>query len=137
MKRRLHPQLFWNYETKSNKVCGQCTLLNVECKCVAILNCSSKLLRRKRGEFSSPHSSCLLSSRCPRLFPREDTARCEPSDLTAHISAEIISVRHKLLHFSRVGGPDCICWSVILKELLSLYSFFSCLETSVGLKPDI
>lgn len=104
--------------------CGRLSDLVSECENVAILNCSSsssnvvvRTLRKNRKLckfLRSLAECCLLSSRCRRLSPQEDTARCKPSDLTVHISAEIISTRHKLLHFSGVEIPDCRRWSVIL-----------------------
>lgn len=56
--------------------------------------------------------------------PRETRLAVNHLILIVHISAGIISARHKLLYFSGVGIPDCVRWSVILKQLGAFTVYF-------------
>lgn len=75
--------------------------------------------------FLDPHGGPLAQQQMPKTPPpRETRLAVNHLILIVHISAEIISARHKLLYFSGVGIPDCIRWSVILKQLGAFTVYF-------------
>lgn len=75
--------------------------------------------------FSGPSRRAVGSAADAEDFPpRKTRLAVNHLILIVHISAEIISARHKLLYFSGVGIPDCIRWSVILKQLGAFTVYF-------------